>query len=102
MKDLNYNMKLPKVDLNSADERAKPTIEAVIEKNGRLPNMYAYMINSPGVLETYLYGYERFRKESGFNPPEQEVIFLTISYENECEYCMAAHSMIADEYLKCV
>jgi AhpD family alkylhydroperoxidase len=100
MKDLNYKMKLPKVDVNSADEQRKPVIEDVIEKNGRLPNMYAYMINSPGVLETYLYGYERFRKESGFTPPEQEVIFLTISYENECEYCMAAHSMIADHMSK--
>ncbi len=88
-------MTLPKVDLNSADERSRPIIEEVIEKNGRLSNMYAFMINSPGLLETYLYGYERFRKESGFTPVEQEVIFLTISYENECEYCMAAHSMIA-------
>ncbi len=47
MKDLNYKMKLSKVDANSADERRKPVIEDVIEKNGRLPNMYAYMINSP-------------------------------------------------------
>ncbi len=49
MKDLQYKMKLPKVDLNSADEQRTPIIEDVIEKNGRLPNMYAYMINSPGV-----------------------------------------------------
>lgn len=27
MKDLNYNMKLPKVDVNSGDERRKPVIE---------------------------------------------------------------------------
>jgi uncharacterized peroxidase-related enzyme len=100
MKELNYKMTLPKVDLNSADERRKPIIEDVIEKNGRLPNMYTSMINSPGLLETYLYGYDRFRKESGFNPAEQEVIFLTISYENACEYCMAAHSMIADRMSK--
>lgn len=66
MKELNYKMTLPGLDLNTADERRKPIIEEVIEKNGRLPNMYAYMINSPGLLETYLYGYERFRKESEF------------------------------------
>lgn len=29
MKDLNYNMKLPKVDVNSGDERRKPVIENV-------------------------------------------------------------------------
>ncbi len=29
MKDLNYKIKLPKVDVNSADERRKPVIEDV-------------------------------------------------------------------------
>ncbi len=59
--------------------------------------MYANMVNSPGLLETYLHGYEIFRKESGFSAVEQEVIFLTISYLNNCNYCMAAHSVIADK-----
>ncbi|HEY6912271.1 MAG TPA: DUF6789 family protein [Myxococcales bacterium] len=54
------------------------------------------MANAPETMDTYLSGYERFRKESGFTPPEQEVVFLTISHENGCEYCMAAHSTIAD------
>ncbi|HEY6909712.1 MAG TPA: carboxymuconolactone decarboxylase family protein, partial [Myxococcales bacterium] len=54
------------------------------------------MANASEALDTYLYGYERFRKESGFTPAEQEIVFLTISYENGCEYCMAAHSTIAD------
>jgi len=42
MKELDYKMRLPKVDLNPADERRKPVIEDVIEKNGRLPNMCLY------------------------------------------------------------
>jgi AhpD family alkylhydroperoxidase len=28
---------------------------------------------------------------------EQEVVFLTISRENECLYCMPAHSFVADK-----
>jgi AhpD family alkylhydroperoxidase len=95
-----FKLTMKKWDLASADDRRKPTIEASIKKNGGLPNMYANMINSPGLLETYLYGYEVFRKESGFTPIEQEVVFLTISYENGCEYCMAAHSVIADKMSK--
>jgi AhpD family alkylhydroperoxidase len=58
--------------------------------------MYAGMANLPGVLETYLDGYGRFRNDSGFNSVEQEVVFLTISRNNGCGYCMAAHSMLAD------
>lgn len=57
--------------------------------------MYASMVNSPGLMETYSIGYDPFRKESGFTPVEQEVVFVTISIANGCEYCAAAHSFIA-------
>jgi AhpD family alkylhydroperoxidase len=59
--------------------------------------MYANMSNSPALLETYLTGYKLFRAEGGFTPPEQEIVLLTISRENSCDYCMAAHSMVADK-----
>ncbi|KGM06282.1 Macrophage infectivity potentiator-related protein [Methylophaga thiooxydans] len=64
---------------------------------GFIPNMYRNMATAPGLLETYLYGYEQFREQSAFTAAEQELIFLTISRENGCEYCMSAHSMIADK-----
>ncbi len=63
---------------------------------GMVPNMYGVMANSPGLLATYLDGYQRFRIGSGFTPAEQETVFLTISGYNACDYCMAAHSFIAD------
>lgn len=63
---------------------------------GMLPNMYRAMAHNPALLDTYLYGYEALRKEAGFSPAELEVIFLVISYENACDYCVAAHSLVAD------
>ncbi len=95
-----FKMTLKKIDMESADARQKLIIEDAIKKNGGWPNMYANMINSTGLLETYLHGYNMFRTESGFTPIEQEVVFLTLSYENECNYCMAAHSFIADKMSK--
>lgn len=41
-------------------------------------------------------GYAAFRSKSGFSSAEQEVVFLSISHENGCEYGMAAHSFLAD------
>ncbi len=96
----NHQIKLDAVDIKTADERMKPILENIIKKNGGVPNMYANMINSPGLLETYLHGYDVFRRESGFSPVEQEVVFLTLSYQNACDYCMAAHSVIADKMSK--
>lgn len=63
---------------------------------GMLPNMYRAMAHSPALLDTYLHGYEALRKEAGFTSAELEVIFLVISYENGCDYCVAAHSLVAD------
>lgn len=96
----NYQTKLEAVDVAAANERQKPILEGVIKGMGAVPNMYANMVTSPGLLETYLHGYDVFRKESGFTPVEQEVVFLTISYLNACDYCMAAHSVIADKMSK--
>jgi uncharacterized peroxidase-related enzyme len=88
---------LPAHTLSSDSARVRDVLEKAKEQVGFLPNMYANMVNSPGLLETYLFGYDRFRKESGFSPAEQEVVFLTISRENGCHYCVAAHSMIAEK-----
>jgi len=92
-----YQLSLDLVDPNNADPHAKRLLDQAKEKLGFVPNMYAGMANAPGVLDTYLHGYQLFREQSGFEPPEQEVVFLTISYENGCHYCMAAHSMLAEK-----
>lgn len=95
-----YRVKLPLQKLETADAQAKPVLEKALAQVGFIPNMYAAMVNSPGLLDTYLTGYAAFRRQSGFAPPEQEVVLLTISRENGCDYCMAAHSVIADKMSK--
>jgi len=92
-----YQMQLPPQTLDTADAQAKPLLEQANAKLGFVPNMYAGMAKAPGVLSTYLHGYELFRQDSGFAPPEQEVIFLTISRLNGCGYCMSAHSMLGEK-----
>lgn len=95
-----YRLNLPPKTLDNADPKSRTVLEKAKAQTGFIPNMYAGMANSPGLLETYLDGYIRFRKESGFTPAEQEVVFLTISRSNGCDYCMAAHSFIADQMSK--
>ncbi|CAH8282696.1 carboxymuconolactone decarboxylase family protein [Mariniflexile fucanivorans] len=51
---------------------------------------------NPALLDAYTYSYNSFRANSGFNSVEQEVVFLSVAYENNCEYCMAAHSFVGD------
>jgi uncharacterized peroxidase-related enzyme len=95
-----YTLKLEPKTPETADPQAKPLLEGAQKKMGMIPNMYSGMANSPGLLSTYLHGYALFREQSGFSPAEQEVVLLTVSRENECHYCMAAHSTLADNMSK--
>lgn len=91
-----YPLTLPAIDLGTATPRGSEVLQKAKAQVGFIPNMYANMVHSPGLLNTYLDGYAAFRAESGFTPAEQEVVFLVISRENGCEYCVAAHSFLAD------
>ena len=92
-----YKLKLTAKTIEDAAPKARAGLQQAQEKMGFIPNMYARMANSPGLFDTYQQGYAVFRAESGFTPAEQEVVFLTISRVNGCEYCMAAHSFVADK-----
>jgi uncharacterized peroxidase-related enzyme len=92
-----YRVTLPAITLESAEGKAREVLQKALDQVGFIPNMYANMVNSPGLLNAYLDGYAAFRKDSGFTSVEQELIFLVISRENGCEYCVAAHSFLADK-----
>jgi len=91
-----YKSKLPLTTTADAEPEAKALLETTQKKLGFVPNMYYAMANSPGLLNTYMQGYAAFRDKSGFSSMEQEVVFLAISQANGCEYCMAAHSFLAE------
>lgn len=82
--------------VETAPEASKELLADAKSKLGFIPNMYAVMGHSSGLLSTYLHGYVQFRSQTSFNASEQEVVFLSISYVNECHYCMAAHSAVGD------
>lgn len=92
----NYQLTLAPRTVHNAEQRAKTNLESAQKSLGFIPNMYTHMANAPILLDSYLYTYGLFRQESGFSPVEQEIVFLTISRENGCHYCVAAHSFVAD------
>jgi len=86
--------------LETATGEVAEILQATQDRLGFIPNMYGYMGALPGVLTGYIAAYNSFREASGFTPPEQETIFLSISAVNGCNYCTAAHSMIAEKMSK--
>ncbi len=100
MSNQTYKIGLDAVEIENANPEQKEILEKAKKANGMIPNMYKNMINLPALQNTYDTGYHQFRKDSGFSPAEQEVVLLTISIENSCGYCTAAHSYLAENVSK--
>lgn len=65
------------------------------EKNfGFIPNLLRVLAESPAALEGFLQLARAFESTS-FSGTERQVAILAISRFNECDYCIAAHSVAA-------
>ena len=93
-------MAVLKLENNPVSSISQEIFDKTQKTLGFVPNMYKSMGNNPALLDSYIYGYNSFRANSGFNSVEQEVVFLSVAYENNCEYGMAAHSFIGDKMSK--
>ncbi|TAN02447.1 MAG: carboxymuconolactone decarboxylase family protein [Rhodanobacteraceae bacterium] len=85
--------------LESAPAAARPLLEAAKSKLGFIPNLYGNLAEAPAVLQAYFDLSAQFDKTS-FTPVERQVVLLAISTENNCEFCVAAHSVIARQMAK--
>lgn len=85
--------------LQSAPAAAKPLLEAAKAKLGFIPNLYGNLAEAPAALQAYFDLSAHFDKTS-FTPVERQVVLIAISTENNCEFCVAAHSLIARTMVK--
>jgi uncharacterized peroxidase-related enzyme len=76
---------------DSAPAEAKPLVEKAESNFGFLPNILAGMAEAPALLEGYMTLSGIFDKTS-LSAIERQLILLTVSYENACDFCMAAHT----------
>lgn len=78
----------------TAPEAARETIAGAKKAFGFVPNLLGVMAEAPALVKAYT-TMSRIFEETSFSPAERQVVLLTVSYENGCEYCVAAHSVIA-------
>ena len=87
-------MRYPIHTAETAADAAKDILSGAQKSYGFDPNLLATMAEAPALLKAYV-TLSRIFEESSFNAAERQVVLLTVSYENDCEYCIAAHSVIA-------
>lgn len=73
---------------------SKPILAAGKKNWGMVPNLHAVLAESPIAFETHNYLFDAFMATS-FTDQEKQIILMSVSYENNCHYCMAGHSFLA-------
>lgn len=79
-------------DLESAPEESKPLIEQSQKNMGILPNLHKVLAEAPATYETYNTAFGLFMKSTTLSPIEQQVVFMTANFENNCHYCVPGHT----------
>ncbi len=85
---------LPLHDETTAPEGARAALAGVRKAYGLIPNVMAEMAENPAVLDAYL-ALAGFAAKSGFTALELQVVQIATSVENECHFCVAAHTAVA-------
>lgn len=82
-------------DSSTAPEGARDFIAGVEKKMGFVPSLYAVFAENPAVLTAYTQLADQLGK-TGLSPLEQQIVTITASVENECHFCVAAHTTISE------
>ena len=81
---------------DQVNEDTQKIFDGLKQKIGMVPNIYAAIAHSPVMLKALL-AYGETIKSGEFSPKETEAIALTTGEENSCQYCLSAHSAIAQK-----
>lgn len=83
----------------TAPNEAKSSLESLQKQLGFIPNLHAKLATAPAALQAYLRLTQIYEKSS-LTPTEQQIVSISASVENNCEFCVGAHSFIARNMVK--
>ncbi len=89
---MNFQIHTP----DTAPAEARETLGTIARSYGFVPNLAAAVAESPATLDGLL-GFMSAYDAAGMtlSPVERQVVLVAVSVANKCEYCTAAHSMLA-------
>jgi len=81
--------------LEALPEDIRARIVEVQEKSGFVPNVFLALAHRPDEFRAFFaYHDALMEKQSGLSKAEREMIVVTTSAANECQYCVVAHGAI--------
>jgi len=81
--------------VETAPQEATHPLQQAKDSLGFVPNLFGTFAESPAALKAYLSLTDLVENQTAFSPTEAQVVLLSVSAVNGCEYCVAAHTGIA-------
>lgn len=91
--------RITKVTPETADAEQHDLLDATKRQLGRVPNLYATLVQSPAALRGYL-ALRDSLLTGVLTDRHREQLALLTAQENDCDYCVAAHTMRGERLLK--
>lgn len=85
-------MKIEFHTIENAPEAIKEDLQGLEKAYGTVPNIFAGFAASPAAAKSYLAIAGNMKEHGVLSPIEQQVVYIAISAQNGCDYCVAAHS----------
>jgi uncharacterized peroxidase-related enzyme len=86
--------RLKVVEPDQATGPVKEIYDGLQQKMGKVINIFKSMGNSPAALKAYLSMAEALA-EGELSPEDREAVYLAVSQQNGCNYCVSAHAAVA-------
>lgn len=86
--------KFEQYSVSTAPDGSRALLEQVHKALGFIPNLLATFAESPPVLAGYL-SLDANLSTGALSAVERQIVEIAASIENNCEYCVAAHSTVA-------
>ena len=83
-------------DLNELDQDIRERIEAVAEKAGFIPNIFLALAHRADEFRAFFAYHDALmeKETEGLSKAEREMIVVSTSARNQCQYCVIAHGAI--------
>jgi len=87
--------RFPAPALQTMPDDIRTRLLAVQEKSGFIPNVFLTLAYRPDEFRAFFAYYDALmEKEGGLSKAEREMIVVTTSAANQCQYCVIAHGAI--------
>lgn len=77
--------------IDTAPAPSAEVLKAVQQKMGFVPNLFVHLAHSPAALKAYVQ-LSALLENSDLSPRQLQLALLTTSVENQCRFCVAAHT----------